>query len=56
MKTALLLILGSLLFSCGVKAPPIAPEQKLEDTRKLNCSPKDPDCDATDPNYKPLGR
>ena len=53
----LVLILGCLLLSaCGVKAPPIAPEQKLEDTRKLNCSPKDPDCDAVDPNYKPLGR
>lgn len=45
---------GILLFgACGVKAPPIAPEQVRVDHRKLDCSPYDSECDKTDPNYVP---
>lgn len=47
---ALCLIL--LFSSCGVKAPPIAPEQKIEETSVLDCSPQDPKCDVLDPKYK----
>ena len=41
------------LSACGVKAPPIAPESVSRDERVLNCSPQDPKCDVTDPNYQP---
>ncbi|MGZ3713173.1 MAG: hypothetical protein ACXVBE_15520 [Bdellovibrionota bacterium] len=46
-------VLSLVISACGVKAPPIAPEQKPEDTRVLNCSPEDPKCDVKDPKYKP---
>jgi hypothetical protein len=45
--------LGMLLCGCGVKLPPIAPDRKPEHAApKLDCSPQDPNCDKTDPNYK----
>ena len=47
----LLLLIAS---SCGVKAPPIAPQRDREpDKRIMNCSPKDEDCDETDDQYQP---
>lgn len=53
------LIFGALVFlaGCGVKLPPVAPEPNPEPRNlNLNCSPNDPDCDKTDPNYKPKGK
>jgi len=42
------------LTACGVKAPPIAPQRPPEPAKlELDCSPKDPDCDKQDPNYRP---
>lgn len=41
------------LLGCGVKAPPVAPEERIEQNTNLDCSPNDPECDATDPNYIP---
>lgn len=52
---ALILCFALLLSACGVKAPPIAPEEKPADLRKLSCSPLEPDCDVRDPKYKPQG-
>jgi hypothetical protein len=55
-RTLCLLVAAFLLPSCGVKLPPLAPERpKAPAQLKLNCSPKDPDCDRTDPNYQPVG-
>lgn len=49
--------LWALLASCGVKLPPVAPERNSEPASlNLNCSPSDPECDKTDPNYKPKGK
>ena len=46
-----------LLFSCGVKTMPVAPERAAAPPSvNLDCSPKDPNCDRTDPNYQPFGR
>lgn len=46
-----------LLFSCGVKTMPVAPERTTPaPALNLDCSPQDPTCDRTDPNYKPTGR
>ena len=58
MRAGSFLILSLIcLFGCGVKAPPIAPERRaVPQSLKLDCSPTDPDCDKTDPNYKPQGR
>jgi hypothetical protein len=55
MKTlGLSLVLALLLAGCGVKLPPVAPERNPEPANlNLNCSPNDPECDKTDPNYKP---
>lgn len=45
------------LAGCGVKLPPVAPEKDpLPASLNLNCSPSDPNCDKTDPNYKPKGK
>lgn len=50
----LVLISCLILASCGVKLPPVAPEKNPEPKNlNLNCSPNDPSCDLTDPNYKP---
>lgn len=54
-RFATALIALTLCAGCGVKAPPVAPEQAPEDLRKLDCSPDEPDCDRTDPKYKPKG-
>lgn len=56
MRTRLLLCCALLLLaSCGVKLPPIAPERDPGPPQPplLDCSPTEPDCDRTDPNYKP---
>lgn len=56
-RTLALTIFLFLLFSCGVKTPPVAPvrgDQKLPQI--IDCSLSDPACDRTDPNYKPLGK
>lgn len=49
------LAVAFLLSGCGVKLPPIAPERPLPPPPppKLDCSPQDPTCDRTDPNYRP---
>ena len=54
----LLALLISGLYSCGVKKPPLAPQRQKDpgSISHLDCSPKDPDCDKTDPNYQPVGR
>jgi hypothetical protein len=48
----LLFVLG--MQACGVKAPPIAPEQPSAPAPapRLDCSPQDETCDKTDPGYK----
>lgn len=52
------ILFGSLLLvllcGCGVKLPPVAPERTPDPPARpnLDCSPKDPECDRTDPNYK----
>lgn len=57
MRRLLLSLCCCSLLACGVKVPPIAPERPPESVPlKLDCSPKDPDCDRTDPNYKPKSR
>lgn len=54
---SLIFVLLLISFSgCGVKAPPIAPERPRPDERKLDCSTDDPECERTDPNYKPKGK
>lgn len=51
------LLLALLVYGCGVKAPPIAPvREPAPAAQKLDCSPKDPDCDVVDPSYQPQGR
>ena len=43
-----------LLFSCGVKVLPLANENTTTPMApNLDCSPLDPNCDRTDPNYRP---
>lgn len=49
--------LACLASACGVKAPPVAPQQHLYGPPpKIDCSPTDPDCDKTDPHYVPIQR
>lgn len=48
-----LILTAILLSSCGVKAPPIAPNRPAVNTAKTDCSPTEADCDATDPDYVP---
>jgi hypothetical protein len=56
-RTIALTIFLFLLFSCGVKTPPSAPVRPDQPIpQNLDCSPTDPACDKTDPNYKPGGR
>jgi hypothetical protein len=51
------LVCAIFLAGCGVKLPPVAPERNPEPANlNFNCSPGDPDCDKTDPNYKPKGK
>lgn len=56
-RTIALTIFLFLLFSCGVK---IAPSSTVRTDppipQNLDCSPKDPACDKTDPAYQPQGR
>ena len=53
----LLAVFSVFLFSCGVKAPPIAMQRPPEvKEKRLNCLPTDPECDVEDPNYKPVGK
>lgn len=58
MKSLFLIATGmAFLAGCGVKLPPVAPEKDpLPASLNLNCSPSDPNCDKTDPNYKPKGK
>jgi hypothetical protein len=54
MRSLFLASLALLLSACGVKLPPVAPQREpMPATLNLNCSPEDPDCDKTDPNYRP---
>jgi hypothetical protein len=51
---ACLTALCFLLLGCGVKLPPVAPPKNPEPANlHLDCSPTDPGCDKTDPNYQP---
>lgn len=54
MLRIIFILLPFVFFACGVKAPPIAPTRApVPVEQNLDCSPKDPNCDAIDPNYKP---
>jgi len=56
-RTLALTIFLFLLFSCGVKIAPNAPVRADKPVApKLDCSPKDPTCDKTDPAYQLRGR
>jgi hypothetical protein len=56
-RTLALTIFIFLLFSCGVKVAPSAPVRADQPIpQNLDCSPTDPTCDKTDPNYQPQRR
>lgn len=59
LQLLLLAALSLLCFvSCGVKLPPVAPQQDpvVAPPPSPNCSPSDENCDKTDPNYQPRKR
>ena len=57
LRTTAYTIFLFLLFSCGVKTAPVAKvREPVVTAPRLDCDPRDPTCDRTDPAYVPQVR